>query len=369
MAPGSSSSANVQSGVGVIGDDEYLEPAEVVVATIPLAGHVQAITASPNSGHVYVAQPGSIAVIGSGHHIVGRIAVPGDTKELATHADGARLYVIGHLGSVSVIDTANRTVRTISGSWNSHVAVSPDGACLYAVLDGAAGGDSLISVITPEGEAVDTIAVAGEVTALAISPDGAHLHAVSYDGRTYYQHPPGCLTIIDTASRMPIGIVAIDAPGEAIAVGPDGSQLYITHHDTQSVTVVDLATHDIADIWVENAPLEVTVTPDGSHAYVTGRDSVTVIDAAADEATIIATGELPRGLRVSPDGKHCYIANFGDATVSVVDAITNSVTAIVAVGGHPEAMAVSAGGERVYVGDYWSGTVTVISVPTVQDAA
>jgi YVTN family beta-propeller protein len=72
-------------------------------------------------------------------------------------------------------------------------------------------------------------------------------------------------------------------------------------------------------------------------------------------------------LQVSPDGKRAYITNFGDCTVSVVDTITNSVTAAVAVGGHPEAIAVSAHGERVYVGDYWSGTVTVISAPSVQD--
>jgi len=32
--------------------------------------------------------------------------------------------------------------------------------------------------------------------------------------------------------------------------------------------------------------------------------------------------DLPRGLQLSPDGKRAYLTNFGDGTLSVVDAIT-----------------------------------------------
>jgi YVTN family beta-propeller protein len=59
-------------------------------------------------------------------------------------------------------------------------------------------------------------------------------------------------------------------------------------------------------------------------------------------------------LQLSPDGKHAYSTNFGDGTISVIDTITNSITATLDVLSHPEAVAVSADGERVYVGDYWS---------------
>ena len=112
--------------------------------------------------------------------------------------------------------------------------------------------------------------------------------------------------------------------------------------------------------------MRVAVTPDCVRAYIIGEHSLTVIDTATHEATVIAVGDLPRDLRISPDGKRAYVANYGDHTVSVVDAITESVTATVAVSDHPETLAVSHNGERLYVGDYWSAAVTVISVPSVQ---
>jgi YVTN family beta-propeller protein len=111
----------------------------------------------------------------------------------------------------------------------------------------------------------------------------------------------------------------------------------------------------------------VMFTPDSAHAYVSNVRSLTVIGTTTNDAHYIDTGDLPRGLQLSPDGKHAYITNFGDGTLSVVDAITNSVATTVDAPGYSEAVAVSPDGERIYVGDYWSGAVAVISVPTVCD--
>src|SRR6202035_3658566 len=93
----------------------------------------------------------------------------------------------------------------------------------------------------------------------------------------------------------------------------------------------------------------------------------TVIDTTTTEECDLVAGDLPRGLRLSPDGKHAYSTNFGDGTLSVIDTITNSVTATLDLLIHPEAVAVSADGERVYVCDYWSRAVAVISVPMLRD--
>jgi YVTN family beta-propeller protein len=108
-------------------------------------------------------------------------------------------------------------------------------------------------------------------------------------------------------------------------------------------------------------------TPDSTHVYVSNEHSLTVIDTTSTEACDLASGDLPRGLQLSPDGKHAYSSNFGDGTISVIDTITNSITATLDVLSHPEAVAVSADGERVYVGDYWSRAVAVISVPMLRD--
>ena len=247
--------------------------------------------------------------------------------------------------------------------------VSPDGRHLYAAHNQATdcGVNSVIFVIDAAcATSIATVPV-NDVAALAISPDGSRLYAVSSDRRTYYEYPAGRLTIIDTASHAVVETIAVAACPETVTASPDGVYLYITHYDTGSVSAVNLTSGNVTAIGMRDAPLAVVFTPDSGHAYVRNLHSLTVIDTTTHDADDIDTGDLPRGLQFSPDGKRAYITNFGDRTLSVVDTITNSVATTVDVPGHPEAVAVSPDGERIYVGGYWSGAVAVISVPSVRD--
>ncbi len=347
--------------------DDYWAPAEDVVATIELGGSVTEVVASPDGEHVYVAQPDSVAVIGSGNHVVARIPVSGQPRDLVIDAEGTRLFAIDYDGVVSIVNTEDHTVHTVPGHWTSAVAVSAVGVYLCAADASPDGSESCISLIDADGTEVATVPVANEVTALAISPDGARLYVVSSEHLPYHQYLAGWLTIIDTSSHAATAAFAVGASPDGLTVSPDGARLYVTHHDTHSVSAVDLTTETVTPIALGDAPVDVKFTPDGARAYVTNRMSAIVIETGTNAVQDIAAGDLPRGLQISPDGKRAYITNFGDRTVSVVDTITHSVTTAVAVGGHPEAITVSSDGERVYVGDYWSGTVTVISAPTVQD--
>jgi YVTN family beta-propeller protein len=350
-------------------DSDDWTPAETAIATIPVDGRVHDIAVSPDGEHVYVARSDSVMVINGRHHIVGRIPVSGPAKSLVMDADGKQLFIVDYAGSVLVVDTRDCTAQTEWSGCASGVVVSPDGRHLYVahsqVTDGEANG--LISVIDIDcATTVATVPVDG-VAALAISPDGSRLYAVSYDRRTYYQYPEGWLTIIDTASHAVVETIAVGACPETVTASPDGTYLYITHYDTCSVSAVNLTNGSTTAVVLRDAPLAVVFTPDSAHAYVRNVHSLTVIDTATNEADDIDTGDLPRGLRFSPDGKRAYVTNFGDGTVSVVDTITNSVATTVGLTGYPEAVAVSPDGERIYVGDYWSGAVAVISVPTVRD--
>jgi YVTN family beta-propeller protein len=324
---------------------------------------------SPDGEHVYVARSDSVMVLNGRHHIVGKIPVSGSAKSLVMDADGKQLFVVDCDGSVLVVDTRDYTAQTPWGGCASDVVVSPDGRHLYAVhnqvTDGGANG--VVSVIDIAcATTVDTVPVKDPV-ALAISPDGSRLYAVSSDRRSYYQYPAGRLTIIDTASHAVVETIAVGACPDTVTASPDGAYLYITHYDTCSVSAVNLMTGNVTAVALRDAPLAVVFTPDSAHAYVRNVRSLTVIDTTTNDADDIDTGDLPRGLQLSPDGKRAYITNFGDGTLSVVDTITNSVATIVDVPGYPEAVAVSPDGERIYVGDYWSGAVAVISVPTVRD--
>ena len=350
-------------------DSEESTPAETAVATISVDGRVHDITVSPDGEHVYVARSDSVVVINRRHHIVARIPISGSAKSLAREADGRQLFVVDYDGSVLVVDTRDYTTQTLWGGCASDVVVSPDGRHLYAAHnpDDDGGPNGMVSVIDIAGKTTVATVPVNDVAALAISPDGSRLYAVSYDRGTYYQYPAGWLTIIDTASHVVVKTIAVGACPQTVTASPDGVYLYITHYDTCSVSAVDLTTGDVTAVALRDAPLAVVFSPDSGHAYVRDVRSLTVIDTTTNDADDIDAGDLPRGLQLSPDGKRAYISNFGDGTLSVVDTITNSVATTVDVPGYPEAVAVSPDGERIYVGDYWSGAVAVISVPTVCD--
>jgi YVTN family beta-propeller protein len=350
-------------------DSDEWKPAETAIATIPVGGRVHDIAVSPDGEHVYVARCDAVMVINGRQHIVARIPVTGPVKSLVMDAAGRQLFVINYDGSVLAIDTREHVAQTLRDGGGSGVVVSPDGRHLYAAHNQITDGEASGAITVIDIACATTIATVPvhDVAALAISPDGGRLYAVSYDRPTYHQYPAGWLTIIDTASHAAVKTIAIGASPETVTTSPDGSYLYITHYDTCSVSAVNLATDSTTVVALADAPLAVVFTPDSGHAYVRNVRSLTLIDTTTNDANDIDAGDLPRGMQLSPDGKRTYVTNFGDSTLSVLDTITNSVVTTVDVPGHPDAVVVSPGGQRIYVGDYWSGAVTVVSVPTLGD--
>jgi YVTN family beta-propeller protein len=260
-------------------------------------------------------------------------------------------------------------VKTLLERCVSGVVVSPDGRYVYAAHRQASGrGDAEVvaAIDIASGTTVFMLPI-NSAAGIAISPDGTLLYALSCDRRTYYQYPAGRLTVVDAASGTVADGIAVGACPETVTVSPDGTCLSITHYDTHSVSMVNLATGAVNAVALRDAPLGVLFTPDGTHVYVSNEHALTVIDTTTTDACDLVSGDLPRGLQLSPDGKYAYCTNFGDGTISVIDTITKSITATLGVLSHPEAVAVSADGERIYVGDYWSRAVAVISVPMLRD--
>ena len=225
-------------------------PAETVAARIPVGGRVHDIITRGEGEHVYVALSDSVTVVNGRHHIVGTIPVGAEPKRLAFDADGRRLFVVHHGGSVSVIDTRDHTVRTLCGGEDLDVVVGADGGRLYAAHG------SGVSVVDIAGAAtIATVPVVGDVAALALSSDSSYLYAVSSDRRTYYQYPAAWLTIIDTATNAVVDIIDVGHSPETITVSPDGAYAYITHYDTCSVSAVNLTTGTVTAVALRDAPL------------------------------------------------------------------------------------------------------------------
>src|SRR5262245_23476949 len=67
-----------------------------------------------------------------------------------------------------------------------------------------------------------------------------------------------------------------------------------------------------------------------------------------EATTVIPAGNEPFAVAVNPVTNRIYLANFGDATVTVIDGATGA-TAEVRVGNHPTSVAVSPLENKIYV--------------------
>src|ERR1035437_483574 len=147
-----------------------------------------------------------------------------------------------------------------------------------------------------------------------------------------------------------------------------------------TLQAINIANHTVTNITVGNFPFPVSVSPDGTRAYVgnSGDETVSVINTS--DNTVIATFaayDLPDqyAIAVSADGRVLYVvgSNSQQNEVLVIDTSTGRTTATIPLGaGDPSGVAVSPDGRRVYVANGYNGnygTVEVIDAGTYEVTA
>jgi YVTN family beta-propeller protein len=92
----------------------------------------------------------------------------------------------------------------------------------------------------------------------------------------------------------------------------------------------------------------------------TGTADVTALNENTLNVTKISVGAIPCAVAVNPLTQRLYAVNYGDQTLSVIDARTSEVLATLPVGKHPQAVAVDAVHNRVYVANVHGNSVTAI---------
>src|SRR5882757_6063565 len=124
-------------------------------------------------------------------------------------------------------------------------------------------------------------------------------------------------------------------------------------------------------------PTAAALSPSGRQLYVSsigiyqgGNGTVSVIDTVSNTVTAsIVVARAPHGLVVTPDGRSIYVtsADTGPLTgnsVSVIDTTSNTVTATIPVGRLPGGVAISPDGRFAYVTSINDGNMSVISTDT-----
>jgi YVTN family beta-propeller protein/VCBS repeat-containing protein len=269
-------------------------------------------------------------------------------------------------GTVSATD-ADRDTLTYSGSTTTNkgavVVNASTGAFTYtptstARLAAAANGATAANLTD-----AFTVAVADEYGGTTTATINVEIS------------PAAANTVVAVINRLPSTY--------ALAINPAGTRAYVTTFST--VLVIDLATNTkIATIGCPkscNGNYSVALNPAGTLAYTAGyvSDSVSVIDLVTNRVTAtIAVGDGPIEVAVNPDGTRAYVANANSGSVSVLDLAANTVIATIAIGSGPFndgpwAVAVNPAGSRAYVthvtgsgnnSDPYSPLVSVIDLAT-----
>jgi YVTN family beta-propeller protein len=195
------------------------------------------------------------------------------------------------------------------------VAVSRDGKTLYIAL---ADAHELALFDVASGRIKQNIPLAGEPTALALSPDGSWLYVTCAAVKS-------TVAVIDTAAGKVADSIPAGHTAHGVAVTPDGKRLYVCNRFNNDVAVIEAASHkQIARVPVTREPCAAVAAADGKVVFVANHlpldraDSgnvaavVSVIDTATLQATPI---RLPngsssvRGMAISPDGRYVYVAH------------------------------------------------------------
>lgn len=306
-----------------------------------------------------------------------------------------RIYVTNSAAdTVDVIDFAtNKIVQVIRGIELPHgINFSPDGARVYV----SGESESVLDVIDAQsGEIIRKIPLSGRPNNISITKDGRR---VIVGIRTV----PGALDLIDTSTLTLAKTIPLNASVHNVYVTPDGKYAVSGSIESQSITVVDLPSGEIAwqlklDRGVRPMAFERNVDGSTRRIFVqlSGFNGFAVVDfaARAEVARIQLpdqpggfgilegrTGTPSHGIGVAPDGKSLWIGStyanavfkyslpglalMGYCPLPLVHPPGHAATS-----GVPEWITFTPDSKLVYVSNSGARSVSAIDVQTLTEVA
>ena len=253
------------------------------------------------------------------------------------------VYVpLGSAGEVLVVDAASDTIRgRIAGAPESHgLAATPDGRLLIAGSFAEMTPDEAKLPPKPAGMSENDHQAhhktSGPATAAPTGNDGVSL-----------------LTVLQAEDGKILRRIEVPGAVHHTAVTPDGRYALATHPNGGTVSVVDLATFQLAAT-VRTGPLPnyVVASPDGTRIYVSNAGNDTVSEIDTDRWIVrrnFVTGESPEHMVLSRDGARLYVANVDAGTVSEIAVAAGTVTRTFEIGGLLHGLDLSEYGGTLFV--------------------
>ncbi|MGB8260040.1 MAG: hypothetical protein WCE75_06805 [Terracidiphilus sp.] len=278
--------------------------------------------------------------------------------------DGKRLFVANRISSdIAVLDATSgaEEKRLMAGRGSSYLALSPDGARIYAThiypnqdpqrtgLEDRTAPESEVTVIdTARAVVVDRIplhAIAG-VFHVAFSADGrlgavAGYHPKNMIPLAHLEHGGAfahTLTLFGADVGKPVEIPLDELDRYAtqpfgVVVTPDKTRLFVTLGGSEAVLSIDVQKL-LAFVRTHPRPASNSFACDlaASANYVVAR---------------IPVGHNPRGVALSKDGRRLFVANRLEDTISVIDTRTSKLVTTIPLEG-PKTANVARHGEQTF---------------------
>jgi len=166
----------------------------------------------------------------------------------------------------------------------------------------------------PRGVENRTLAPGGSSSALTITADGTTLLVVNPDSNS--------LTLVDMASKQVLAEIPVGVDPRTVAVNDASQRAYVANRGSSSISVVDLARRQaVAEVDIGYRPYGVVIHPDGSRLYVAvqGEDRIVTLDTTTFEiVNSHPTVDRPSGLALSHDGDTLYVTHLLTGTLTVL---------------------------------------------------
>ena len=212
------------------------------------------------------------------------------------------------------------------GQEPAHVVVDSENRFAYVTVS----GEDVLKVVDLQRKAIVATISAGKMPhGLRMSPDERRIYVADMSG--------GTVGFIDVARRKVIATVRAGKTPVQVATAPDGRTVYATLAGENAVAVIDVPSRALRKkIAVGPNPMQIYASPDGKRVYVADQGtkerpghSVSVIDAVSE--SVVATVEVPAGAHgvvVTPDSSTVFVTDAFDSKLTEIDARTLTVKSL-----------------------------------------
>jgi predicted alpha-1,2-mannosidase len=266
---------------------------------------------------------------------------------------------------------SSTTVATWKASAPSGISLQPAAGTLNVPAYDKRGGALTVTAATQAAPGLYDVAVSGVTSNAALLATVYAAVRVAVPGERVSfgyaaNYRDNTITPIDPRTRAFGNPIAVDQNPLGVAISPDGSRVYTANSGSNDISVIDTATQTVVtSVGVGSAPTGIGVSPDGSTIWVTnnGDNTLQAIDARTlTPSSVIAVGSQPGQLVLAPDGATIYVVDRESNDVASVDVRTHKVLARIAVGARPYGAAISPDGDTLYVANLNGATVSVVDL-------